>query len=981
MATVVESSARTSALPSPEVVHPLDRLKSTIRRYVVLESLAIFVLYVALWFWIGLLFDFGAFKALGIDWVQELHWGFRAFALVVLAGGLIAVLGYYLFRRLAVEFRLPALAMVLEKRFPKLLGDRLITAVELADLDQAAQQGYSRAMIQQTISEAATLVDKAPIHEVFNWTRLKKLWLWAIVAAVGPFLVIGLIYSLATRTNPLTDYSVRFRDVAAIWAERDLLIRHTIWPRNAYLIMLEPDSPDTRIGRDAPSPRMRVKAVKWLIADSAAPEGWRGAKWSDLNPDLLGGIVPALPSSFADIADSLDRINMRIDQPEFRRKLAEAKRAAGDADSSKAEAAKTRLQELESLVELFEQRLPAKAAEPGMGRKFRQLEVPDRVMVVYWGAKTSNDLPLPQGENQEYSGVLSDLRESVKFRVEASDYKTPTASITLVPPPMLTQLSRNEDRPAYLFHRAPIDGGAAALKGLKQRVSDLGVSLSGPVSQFTLPAGTDVELIGQVDKELLSAVLYPRVPKGAVASPPTPLELTGDKLGFRHRFANVNVEQDFDLELTDTDKVKSRRHIRIEPVKDGPPRVNLMIDGIRKTAQGYIVTPVAQIPFAGNVVDNAGIEKIDYVLTIQQLQSASTVGAQAMTAIGAIMQFAPSEFGSTLGGAVAIHQVASLLTTGGEPKPQSYPMRSFEDVIKDRQLRDILREELERRLKQPPAERSPLVQQFEVKPQYENLDLRDRLPDLKVKEEGRIQPKYRMRLTVTATDNNVETGPGIGPNKEPPFNVLVVSEAELLVEIAKEEQTLHFKLEDAVKRLRDARQRLDELANQLKSADAQLNTMALRAQEVQDTTGKARDVVQEVLVDYQRLLREMELNRVMPKLVEKVKGSIIMPLDGSLRQEFVRAEETQDNYRKTLEAGRNPDDNSTRQVQQALDQLIDRLSAVMDAMGEVATINQLITKLREIEKAQEGEIGAALQRIKKEQERRIQEVLDKLDKP
>jgi len=211
--------------------------------------------------------------------------------------------------------------------------------------------------------------------------------------------------------------------------------------------------------------------------------------------------------------------------------------------------------------------------------------------------------------------------------------------------------------------------------------------------------------------------------------------------------------------------------------------------------------------------------------------------------------------------------------------------------------------------------------------------------------------------------------------------VLVVSEAELLVEIAKEEQTLHFKLEDAVKRLRDARQRLDELANQLKSADAQLNTMALRAQEVQDTTGKARDVVQEVLVDYQRLLREMELNRVMPKLVEKVKGSIIMPLDGSLRQEFVRAEETQDNYRKTLEAGRNPDDNSTRQVQQALDQLIERLSAVMDAMGEVATINQLITKLREIEKAQEGEIGAALQRIKKEQERRIQEVLDKLDKP
>ena len=92
--------------------------------------------------------------------------------------------------------------------------------------------------------------------------------------------------------------------------------------------------------------------------------------------------------------------------------------------------------------------------------------------------------------------------------------------------------------------------------------------------------------------------------------------------------------------------------------------------------------------------------------------------------------------------------------------------------------------------REPPS--GALVPQFEVRPQYEFLDLRERLPDLKVRDDQQFQPRYRLRVTVVATDNNVETGPGVGPNKEPPFTVLVVSEPELLVEIAKEEEALHL---------------------------------------------------------------------------------------------------------------------------------------------------------------------------------------------
>ena len=83
----------------------------------------------------------------------------------------------------------------------------------------------------------------------------------------------------------------------------------------------------------------------------------------------------------------------------------------------------------------------------------------------------------------------------------------------------------------------------------------------------------------------------------------------------------------------------------------------------------------------------------------------------------------------------------------------------------------------------------------------------------------------------------------------------------------------------------------------------------------------------------------------MPNLVEKVKGEIVFPLEAVLKLEFLKAEEAQDSYRKTLESGRKTDAAATQQVQKTMDQLIDRLSRVMDAMGDVTTINKLITQL------------------------------------
>src|SRR5262245_32399527 len=293
---VATSAAR--GAPAPGVMHPLERLRGTIRRYVTLEGLAVVGVFLALWFWIGLALDFGVFKAFRVDWVQELPKAVRGGLLFVLVLGLLAVVAVKVVRRLMVEFRPPSLALVLERRFPEQLGDRLITAVELADLDRAAEQGYSRAMIEQTIADAVTRVESVPVNEVFNWGRLRRLGGWFLGLTLGLYLLVGFAYSVATRTNPLSAYAVRFNNVAVIWFERNVLLWNTIWPRHSHLVLLDfPESGDLRVGRDAPSPRLRARAIKWLVADGKAPEGWRAATWDDLSPDIItDSAIPRLPT-------------------------------------------------------------------------------------------------------------------------------------------------------------------------------------------------------------------------------------------------------------------------------------------------------------------------------------------------------------------------------------------------------------------------------------------------------------------------------------------------------------------------------------------------------------------------------------------------------------------------------------------------------------------------------------------------------------
>src|SRR6266481_7776599 len=93
MATVLEPASE--AVPEEsrdQVAHPLDRLRGYIRLYVVAEGIAVLLLSLALVFWLGLLVDYGVFKAFGLDWVQELGYVGRTLMLGFLFTTTLAVI-------------------------------------------------------------------------------------------------------------------------------------------------------------------------------------------------------------------------------------------------------------------------------------------------------------------------------------------------------------------------------------------------------------------------------------------------------------------------------------------------------------------------------------------------------------------------------------------------------------------------------------------------------------------------------------------------------------------------------------------------------------------------------------------------------------------------------------------------------------------------------------------------------------------------
>src|SRR5262249_55487410 len=109
---------------------------------------------------------------------------------------------------------------------------------------------------------------------------------------------------------------------------------------------------------------------------------------------------------------------------------------------------------------------------------------------------------------------------------------------------------------------------------------------------------------------------------------------------FRVRFNDIRAPQDVTFDFLDTDNVKGRRRVVINPQPERAPDVNVLVEVIRKTAQGYMITPVARVPFSGKVLDDRGLDTVNFAYTLQKLTGPSEAQDASMALFALPLQMA-----------------------------------------------------------------------------------------------------------------------------------------------------------------------------------------------------------------------------------------------------------------------------------------------------------------------------------------------------
>lgn len=147
----------------------LLQLKQRVRRYILLEGLAIVVAVLGVGFWISFGADELHFSLRKLELPRWLRVGFT----VLLVGTVATIFLTWVIGRLWHNFGRKLLALVVERRFPQ-LGDRLITAIELQDSPQTESSPLATAMWRRTASEAAATIRGIDLSQVFDPRPLRR---------------------------------------------------------------------------------------------------------------------------------------------------------------------------------------------------------------------------------------------------------------------------------------------------------------------------------------------------------------------------------------------------------------------------------------------------------------------------------------------------------------------------------------------------------------------------------------------------------------------------------------------------------------------------------------------------------------------------------------------------------------------------------------------------------------------------------------
>jgi hypothetical protein len=1053
---------------STRIRHPLQAVRGYIRSYVLQEGIALSIVYLAAAFWLGLVLDYGLFLLFHYDWILELNFSdeagqasvaIRVVLLLLAASGLAAVLYRKVVRRMFTDFSDQSIALVLERRFPRELSDRLITAVELADPNVGPKLGYSSAFIAQTIADADERVSRLPVARVFDWARLRWLWAYSILMTVGMFLLLsGISIAVSMGIGWIESpgaYFGKFLQTSTIWTERNLFLQNSYWPRNSLIELVrfqdsEKHPGEMRIGRDESRPDITVRAVKWAVADRDVVGGWRSLKVSDLPKFLPAETLAAIniPSDSKAWIVDLDELDRSVPNGvvpvgwhgktsgEVREALAKDERARQEIAQAKAAGAmETMLDWRQWTIDRLElqlgddrvrrdlgdaqsaalqkmlDQLEEVVSQTSMSRSVRKLEIPKEVYSLFRGELTKSEQTTKISADNKFILPLKDLTESSTFYVRGNDAFTPTRSIVLSPPPVVVKMHVDKEEPAYIYYR--VQGDQIALKGKRQIFKDFEVSVSGDLTTIDVPFGSSLVITGKVDraiKETMLVKLDTAGMKEAQGGGVPTFVRQADGISFRAEFPRVDRHLPLIVNFFDEDNVRGERRIRIRPLDDQPPEVLAFEPGaeLRKPkfqdpnkaigipSDGLLITPDAAIPFNGVIRDDIGLTRGSWAIELEQAEfelaskgsvskkdgkeSAPTVSVvgnartrRAVIASGLLRINPALPYGAALESAWTSRLLELEAKRGGleETAPIAGVVERLQGIaeLPINKIDELL-------VGKMPKER-PHLKEYNLRGD-EVFDLRKHLPKLKSRDASReAQLHYVLKLSILAADNNVETGPGLGRSKTP-ITFLIVSENELLAQIAIEEEMLREKLEKQHQKMKTALITLDDQMTKL-STSGDPSLVLIRIDEIRKAVLDATSGTREVHQGSAKILRELEINNARAEKRSEIRNKIVKPLeeivnptighfadvDGSVQKLYEKLDE--DINAKRTDANREQHLTMGRTTRKQMEELIQAIDRVLAAMEEGIVFGKLV----EIAVQQEKDQRQASELLK--EERRVQE--------
>lgn len=207
----------TTSKPKPEIPADLRELLSSLRRrirlYVLLEGLALLVVWLAVTYWVGLAVDylpvtFGA---------SEMPRAARVVCLVAIYGVSAYIFYRWVLVRLLARMSDTSMAILIERRYPQ-FRESLLTAVESPVEEELSDVAFREGMIRQAVSQAVANSREVRLNDIFNpWPLTRN-----VVLAIVLLISIGV-------------FAVTSFESFQIWGRRLYLLSDEAWPRLARI--------------------------------------------------------------------------------------------------------------------------------------------------------------------------------------------------------------------------------------------------------------------------------------------------------------------------------------------------------------------------------------------------------------------------------------------------------------------------------------------------------------------------------------------------------------------------------------------------------------------------------------------------------------------------------------------------------------------------------------------------------------------------